>query len=93
MAAQVIGRYSCLFQEHVGGFKNLGLVIIDGASNTDLVSAAIKGCVKGILGAITLSVGDDRNTIPRTLAMTAYADLETSQSRDELPQDEHRFKP
>ena len=81
-AQMVVGTHA-LFQEHVN-FKNLALVIIDEQHRFG-VHQRLELREKGIKqGAVPHQLIMTATPIPRTLAMTAYADLETSVI-DELP--------
>jgi len=78
----VVGTHA-LFQEHVE-FKNLGLVIIDEQHRFGVhqrLELREKGAKQGYYPHQLVMTA---TPIPRTLAMTAYADLETS-IIDELP--------
>ena len=70
-----------LFQDNVR-FAKLGLVIIDEQHRFG-VDQRLALRNKGAQN-MTPSIGHDRNPIPRTLAMSAYGDLDTSVI-DELP--------
>ena len=81
-AQMVVGTHA-LFQEHVE-FKNLGLVIIDEQHRFGVhqrLELREKGAKQGYYPHQLVMTA---TPIPRTLAMTAYADLETS-IIDELP--------
>ncbi|WP_394249648.1 ATP-dependent DNA helicase RecG [Vibrio profundi] len=81
-AQMVVGTHA-LFQEHVE-FKNLGLVIIDEQHRFGVhqrLELREKGAKQGYYPHQLVMTA---TPIPRTLAMTAYADLETSVI-DELP--------
>ncbi|MEZ8789265.1 ATP-dependent DNA helicase RecG [Vibrio splendidus] len=81
--AQMIVGTHALFQEHVE-FKNLGLVIIDEQHRFGVhqrLELREKGAKQGYYPHQLVMTA---TPIPRTLAMTAYADLETS-IIDELP--------
>ncbi|KDN28584.1 ATP-dependent DNA helicase RecG [Vibrio fortis] len=81
-AQMVVGTHA-LFQEHVE-FKNLGLVIIDEQHRFGVhqrLELREKGAKQGHYPHQLVMTA---TPIPRTLAMTAYADLETS-IIDELP--------
>ncbi|WP_286295350.1 ATP-dependent DNA helicase RecG [Vibrio apostichopi] len=81
-AKMVVGTHA-LFQEHVE-FKNLGLVIIDEQHRFGVhqrLELREKGAKQGYYPHQLVMTA---TPIPRTLAMTAYADLETS-IIDELP--------
>ena len=81
-AQMVVGTHA-LFQEHVE-FHNLALVIIDEQHRFG-VHQRLELREKGIKqGAVPHQLIMTATPIPRTLAMTAYADLETS-IIDELP--------
>ncbi|MZI92228.1 ATP-dependent DNA helicase RecG [Vibrio sp. CAIM 722] len=81
-AQMVVGTHA-LFQEHVN-FKNLALVIIDEQHRFG-VHQRLELREKGVKqGAVPHQLIMTATPIPRTLAMTAYADLETSVI-DELP--------
>ena len=81
-AQMVVGTHA-LFQEHVN-FHNLALVIIDEQHRFG-VHQRLELREKGIKqGAVPHQLIMTATPIPRTLAMTAYADLETS-IIDELP--------
>jgi len=81
-AKMVVGTHA-LFQEHVS-FHNLALVIIDEQHRFG-VHQRLKLREKGeAQGAFPHQLIMTATPIPRTLAMTAYADLETSVI-DELP--------
>ena len=81
-AKMVVGTHA-LFQEHVN-FHNLALVIIDEQHRFG-VHQRLELREKGIKqGAVPHQLIMTATPIPRTLAMTAYADLETS-IIDELP--------
>ncbi|SJL84770.1 ATP-dependent DNA helicase RecG [Vibrio palustris] len=81
-AQMVVGTHA-LFQEHVT-FNNLALVIIDEQHRFG-VHQRLELREKGIQqGAFPHQLIMTATPIPRTLAMTAYADLETS-IIDELP--------
>ena len=81
-AQMVVGTHA-LFQEHVE-FQNLALVIIDEQHRFG-VHQRLELREKGIKqGAVPHQLIMTATPIPRTLAMTAYADLETS-IIDELP--------
>ena len=78
----IIGTHA-IFQEQVK-FHSLALVIIDEQHRFWSTSTP---CIMEKRRRARLSstpIGDDRNPIPRTLAMTAYADMDTS-IIDELP--------
>ncbi|MDN3697662.1 ATP-dependent DNA helicase RecG [Vibrio cortegadensis] len=81
-AQMVVGTHA-LFQEHVA-FKNLALVIIDEQHRFGVhqrLELREKGAKQGSYPHQLIMTA---TPIPRTLAMTAYADLETSVI-DELP--------
>ncbi|MEZ8698395.1 ATP-dependent DNA helicase RecG [Vibrio lentus] len=81
-AKMVVGTHA-LFQEHVE-FQNLGLVIIDEQHRFGVhqrLELREKGAKQGYYPHQLVMTA---TPIPRTLAMTAYADLETS-IIDELP--------
>ncbi|TKF23510.1 ATP-dependent DNA helicase RecG [Vibrio genomosp. F6] len=81
--AQMIVGTHALFQEHVA-FKNLALVIIDEQHRFGVhqrLELREKGAKQGSYPHQLIMTA---TPIPRTLAMTAYADLETSVI-DELP--------
>lgn len=86
----VVGTHA-LFQEHVV-FDHLALVIIDEQHRFGVhqrLELREKGAKQGAYPHQLIMTA---TPIPRTLAMTAYADLETS-IIDELPPAERRFKP